>query len=191
MTGDNHQTDSAESTAVTGRKRTAAALVTLTCLGGASAIAASATMQIFANIVRAIDVSATAALDFGTLAVTAAASGEMTLRPSNNEIVLDNNGGLSFAAGVPQAGRVRLKSKSNSPIEVSVAQKTVTLTNGTATMQVRDFNFITDNGGPSATVTPNLTASSVTFPVGATLVSKAQQVTGNYVGSNVIFANYQ
>lgn len=176
---------------IRGKKRAAAALVTLTCLAGASAVAATATLQIFAKVVRAIDVSATAALDFGTLAVTAAASGRMTLKPTTGEIVLDNNGGLSFAAGVPQAGRVRLKSIGDMPVDVSVAQKTVTLTNGTATLQVRDFNFQTDNGGPSATIVPELTASSVTFPVGATLVSKPQQVTGTYVGSNVIFANYQ
>ena len=172
------------------KKAAAAAMVSLSVLGGASAIAATANLEIFAEIAQALDLTVTASMQFGTLAATGANGGELTLRPESGEVILDTKGGLSFAGGIPQVGRIRVRGAPRA-IDVSVAAKTIELTNGTTSVVVKDFNFMTNSGGSHITITPTSFGATVAFPVGATLVARPGQVAGTYVGNNTIFANYQ
>lgn len=166
------------------------ALVTLSSFSFYRAIAATATLPIIAKIIRAIEVSVTASLDFGTLAVTREAQAEIIVDPSTQTSRIDGSGAISAVGGQPKPGFVRIKGAPQSVI-VSLETNNMFITNGASFMTVSNFNLGSTLAGPTITVTPDINNSSILFPVGATLVAHTGQVTGVYTGSNTIFANYQ
>lgn len=166
------------------------ALVTLSSLSLFKAVAATATLPIIARIVKAIEITVTASLDFGTLAVTESAQAEMRLDPSTAQLTVDGTGSIASVGGQPKPGYIRIKGAKNSVI-VSLETNNMFISNGSSFMTVSNFHLMSNLAGPTITVTPTGANSSVLFPVGATLVSTTGQVTGVYTGSNTIFANYQ
>lgn len=166
------------------------ALVTLSSFSFYRAIAATATLPVIARIIRAIEVSVTASLDFGTLAVTREVQAEITIDPSSQTSRIDGSGAISAVGAQPKPGFVRIKGAPQSVI-VSLETNNMFITNGNSFMTVSNFNLGSVQAGPTITVTPDVNNSSVLFPVGATLVAHTGQVTGTYTGSNTIFANYQ
>lgn len=166
------------------------ALVTLSSFSFYRAIAATGTLPVIAKIIRAIEVSVTASLDFGTLAVTREAQAEVTIDPSTQTSRIDGSGAISSVGSQPTPGFIRIKGAPQAVI-VSLETNNMFITNGASFMTVSNFNLGSTLAGPTITVTPGADNSSVLFPVGATLVATTGQVTGVYTGSNTIFANYQ
>ncbi len=155
------------------------------------AVAATATLPILANLVRAIELTINTTLDFGTLAMTVDRAGRATLGPGVNRLFIDDNSSLSLAGGKPTAGRLFLKG-AEFPVAISLDDTIVKLTNGTGTVQVGDFNLITAQGGTKVTFTPtNLDTYSFSIPIGATIKTRTGQISGTYVGATRIFASYQ
>ncbi len=175
------------------RLKKSAAIVTLSSLcvyGAVNAVAATATMQIFARLVRAIEVNISTSMEFGTLAMTLDRSGKATIDPLVDKLFIDGNSSLIEAGGEPRAGRFLIKG-SEIPVSVSIEDSVVQLTNGTTTLSINNFNLVTPSGGGHVTITPVAPGFSVVLPVGATLNTRRGQLTGSYVGTNRIFANYQ
>ena len=172
------------------RGTAAAVLVSLSVLTPAHVEAVTATMPMLVNMVRAVEITLNTSLDFGTLAMTLERAGQATIDPFVNKLFVDGSSSLTPAGGEPRAGRVQIKGALK-PITVSVENATVFLTNGTSTIQINNFNFNTLNGGSQVTVTQTDEGIPLLVPVGATLNAKQGQVSGTYVGSNRIFANFQ
>ena len=172
------------------RTGAAAVMVTLSSVGMVKAIAATATMPILSKLIRAVEITINTSLDFGELAVTNAQAGHARIDPATNLLTTDGNNSLIPAGGHPQAGRVRIKG-SDLPVQVSMEQNAVQLTNGDTFLTVADFNFINNQIGNRVTITPDLADNGIVLSVGATLKTRPGQMNGSYVGSNRIFANYQ
>ncbi len=168
----------------------AAALVTLSSYGFYNAVAATATIPILARIMRAIEVTINTSIDFGTLAITEDVAGTATLDPLTSKLRVDSEGGINLAGGFPTAGNVRIKGAPQ-PVQISLDTNVMRITNGTTYLTINNFNINTANGGPNATITPSGPGNSVVFSIGATLNARPNQVTGTYIGTNTIFANYQ
>ena len=170
----------------------AVALVSLSSFGFLNAIAATATMNIFARIIRPVEIAINTSMDFGMLAITRNRVGKATIDPLSDNLFIDSRGSLALAGGLPRAGRMHIKG-SFSPVSVTMEKTQIDLTNGSTFLVVDDFNFVTVNGasGDQITVTPTGTLDTVVLAVGATLNSREGQLTGTYVGSNRVFANYQ
>ena len=168
----------------------AAAMVSLSSFAVINAVAATATLPIIARIIRAIEITVNTSLDFGTLAVTAENAGAATLDPMTGQLTIQGQGGVNLAGGVPRAGRIQLRG-APVPVQVSMETNNVQITNGTTFLTINAFNFETPNGGPQVTVTPGGPADTAIISVGATINTRPRQLTGTYVGSNTVFANYQ
>lgn len=172
------------------RNGAAVALVTLSSVSMFRAVAATATLPIVAKIIRAVEITINTSLNFGTLAVTQDVASVGTIDPSTNDLRVNGEGGLSLAGGKPSAGSIRIRG-ANMPVRVSVATNNVQLTNGTTFLTINNFNFDTASGGHQVTVTPTGPDNSVLVSVGASINTRARQLSGTYVGSSTIFANYQ
>lgn len=168
----------------------AAVMVSLSSFAVYKAVAETVTMPVIARLIRNIEVTLHASLDFGTLAMTADRAGVATIDPFGDKLTIDNNSSLSPAGGEPRAGRIRIKGATK-PITVSVDQQTIQLTNGTTFISVNNFNFGAVDGGSRVTITPTGTGDTMIVDVGASLNTKPGQLTGTYVGANRIFANFQ
>jgi len=168
----------------------AALLVSLSSYGYFKAMAATATMPILANIIRAIEITINTSLDFGTLAMTSDVAGQATVDPLSSELRIDGKGGLALAGGVPRAGRVTVKGSPLS-VDISIEASNVQLTNGTTFLTINNFNFMTAEGGGHVSVVPTGPGNAAVLSVGATIQTRPGQLVGTYVGSNRIFANYQ
>ena len=171
----------------------AATLMALTGLGSygaVRAVAATATIPIIARLVRAIDLTVNTTMDFGTLAMTVDRAGQATIDPEINRLFIDESSSLSLAGGKPAAGRLVVKG-AEFPVAVSIEDKTVSLTNGTNTVKVTNFNLVTANGGTKMTFTPSQNTYSFSIPVGATIRTRQGQLSGSYVGTTRLFASYQ
>ncbi len=171
----------------------ASALVSLSCLTSQAirnAIASTATLPITVRLIRAVEITLDASLDFGTLAMTTDRAGTARMDTSLNRLVIDSNSSLSLSGGTPQVGRFIVKG-SLYPVTVSVEETSVQLTNGVDTVTVNSFNLMTGDGGARVTVMPQIGQNSFTVPVGASLATKAGQLDGTYVGATRIFANFQ
>lgn len=168
----------------------AAVMVSLSSFSFIQAVAATATLPIIAKVIHAIEVTINTSLDFGTIAATNEVAGLATIDPATNELRINGSSGLALAGGVPRAGRVQIKGAAM-PVNVSMETNNVHLTNGSTFLTINNFNFITANGGDQVTITPTAPASPVVLSVGATMNTRPGQLTGSYVGSNRIFANYQ
>lgn len=167
-----------------------AVMVTLSSVAMVKAIAATATLPMLAKLIRAIEITINTSLDFGTLAFTNEQVGQARIDPATSVLTTDGNNSLMLAGGKPKAGRVIIRG-SEFPVQVSMEQAAVQLSNGDMFITVEDFNFLNNAVGSRVTITPNLTANTISLPVGATLKTKIGQLSGTYVGSNRVFANYQ
>lgn len=176
-----------------GQDKVRLGVATLAALSGAAAwqaVAATATLPIIARLVRAIDLTVNTTMDFGTLAMTAQRAGAATLDPEINRLNVDGSSSLSLAGGTPNAGRLMIRG-AEFPVAISIEDATVKLTNGTATVEVGDFNLVTADGGMKMTFTPTAKSYGFTIPVGATIKTRPGQISGTYVGTTRIFASYQ
>ena len=170
-----------------------AGLVALSCLSVYSfkgLIATAATLPISVRIVRAVELTVSRSLNFGTLAVTLDGGGEATIDTSLNQLRVSGNNSLSIAGGNPSVGTLSIRGFAY-PVTVSIEDTSVQLTNGQAQITVEGFNMITSNGGHKVTITPQAGQNTVTIPVGATLKTKAGQLTGTYTGATKVFASFQ
>lgn len=169
-------------------------LVTLSgvCINAVSryVLAGTALLPISAKIIRTLEVTVTASLNFGTLALTDERAGAARIDPDLDKLVIDGGSSITPAGGTPRAGRIKIRG-GDKPFTVSVEQTIVSLTNGEDTIAVVNFNFGTANNGPILDVIPDINERTVSVPVGATLETKVAQLEGNYVGTTRIFANYQ
>lgn len=173
------------------RNGAAVAMVTLSSVSLFQAVAATATLPIVAKVIRAVEITINTSMDFGTIAITEDVAAVATLDPMTNSLRVDEEGGgLSLAGGVPRAGGLRIKG-ANVPVRVSMETNNVQITNGTTFLTINNFNFNTESGGHQITVTPSGPDNSVLLSVGATINTRPRQVTGDYIGSSTIFANYQ
>ncbi len=180
---------------VTSRKKlartgAAAVMVTLSSVAMVKAIAATATMPILSKLIRAVEITINTSLDFGDLAVTGDHGGQARVDPVTNLLVTDSDNSLVPAGGRPRAGRLHIRG-SDLPVQVSMEQNAVKLTDGDNFVTVDNFNFINNQAGSRVTVTPDVADNGVLLSVGATLKTSPGQMSGNYIGSNRIFANYQ
>ncbi len=167
-----------------------AVMVSLSAISMQHASAATVNMPVLVNLVNALDVTLNASMDFGTLAMTLDRAGTATIDPFVNKLFVSGSSGITPVGGQPSAGEVQIRGVTK-PITLTVAETAVHLTNGTAFVTVNDFNFLTVAGGPQVTVTPSHAGAALLVPIGATINTKAGQLTGAYTGSNRIFANFQ
>lgn len=172
------------------RTGVAAIMVTLSSVAMVKAIAATATMPILSKLIRAVEITINTSLDFGELAVTGDNAGQARLDPVTDILVTDSQSSLIQAGGSPRAGRLHIRG-SDLPVQVSMEQNSVKLTDGDNFVTVADFNFINNQVGSRVTVTPDIASNGILLSVGATLKTAPGQMSGNYIGSNRIFANYQ
>lgn len=152
--------------------------------------AATATLPLVARLINAIDVTVATSLDFGTLAMAPERAGRARIDPSLNRLILDGNNSLSLAGGAPKVGRLLIRG-ATLPVAISIEDTAVQLTNGVTNITVNNFNFVSANGGPKVTITPQVGSQTFTIPVGATLITKAGQPSGTYTGTTRVFANFQ
>jgi hypothetical protein len=174
-------------------KKTTPIMISLSSLSLVSAVAATATIDIVAKVVRPIDIVVNSSMDFGTLAVTNAAEGKATINPLTDNLFVDGRSSLALTNGHPRAGRLKITGAPGAAISISMEKTEISLTNGSTSLMVDNFSFATSNGlqGTKVTLTPTGTNDSLTLAVGATLNTREAQLSGSYVGSNRIFANLQ
>lgn len=112
---------------------------------------------------------------FGSMTPCGAA-GTVTIQPDNTP-----SSSCVTVGGAPQsrARCIVTQTPPTRPIQISVSAATVTISNGTANMNVNGFNIISNAGGCCKTVT----APFVNIPIGATLNVGASQAAGSYSGT--------
>jgi hypothetical protein len=168
-------------------------LITLSCVclySFKGLVAIAATLPISVRLVRAVELTVSRSLDFGTLAVTLNGAGEAKLDTGLNQLKVSGGGSLSLAGGTPNVGRLAIRGATY-PVTISMESASVQLTNGSDQITIQDFNMMTSNMGHRVTITPQAGHNTITIPVGATLNTKAGQLTGTYTGSTRIFASFQ
>lgn len=121
-------------------------------------------------------------LIFGDL-VTCASANTIVVRPDNTRQV---NGCLS-AGGAPfsRARCVVTQKFPFRPVQISVTAATYVISNGTDSMNVNNFNIVTNAGGATTTIT----APVINVPIGATLNVNNPQAGGTYTGTFTVNAN--
>ncbi len=172
------------------RNGAAVVMVSLSSVSLFQAVAATATLPIIAKVIRAIEITINTSMDFGTLAITDDVAAKATLDPMTNSLRVDGEGGLSTAGGVPRAGNIRIKGAAM-PVRVSMETNNVQISNGSTFLTINNFNFNTESGGHQVTVTPSGPDNSIALSLGASINTRARQLSGTYIGSSTIFANYQ
>lgn len=175
-----------------------AAVVTLSVPAAQKAAnAALDQLNINAEIVRAIVVTETQALDFGTVAAHTLAG----------TVVVDVAGGVASetnanALGAVARGQLNLQAATGFPIDISLSATKVSITwtaGGTGTagdkMVVDQFEISAAGAAPAvftgAAYVVTLAATNDQINVGARLNVGASQATGNYTGTVDVSANYQ
>lgn len=170
----------------------------------AQAQAATTGVPINAEIVAAISITQTGAMNFGALTDTGA-GGTATLGTGGS--ITGTTGGTSSAGGTIQAGNFTVKASTGRNIDITTpAQVTLVGTGGGATvadtMPVNSFSLLAPAGGGGASntgtaatgaaIVASLTAATVTgFAIGGTITVGAGETGGTYSGSVVVTALYQ
>lgn len=172
-------------------------VVFLSCLSGLFLYnynrlrAATATLPIYARLVKAVEITVGESLDFGTLAVmTSEKAGRVRMTPDGEALVMEGDGSFDVAGGTPRAGRLHIRGAAF-PISLSIDRSVVNLSNGQSTVLVSNFNFMDENRGSHVTITPVAGQDTMTVAVGASLSTRPGQMMGTYVGSARIYANFQ
>lgn len=165
-------------------------MVMLSCAPFVQAWADTVIVPVVAKLVRAVEVSVNASLDFGDLAFTADQAGEARLDPASNMLVSEGKNSLLAVGGKPQAAQIVIRG-AEYPIQISMEQPSVRLTNGHDFVTVSDFHFINAQTGNHVTVMPDAQGGDIILPIGATLRTRVGQMSGSYVGVSSIYAHYQ
>lgn len=175
--------------------RVYALILTLSCAGLAPALADmaladTAVLPVVARLVRAVEITVNASLDFGDLAFAADQAGEARIDPATNMLASDGGRRLTPVGGKPQAGQIVIRG-AEYPVQISMDQPSVRLSNGNDFVTVSDFHFINAQTGDRVTVMPHPQGGDIILPVGATLRTRVGQTGGHYVGVSSIYAHYQ
>ncbi|MCH7705766.1 MAG: DUF4402 domain-containing protein [Chloroflexi bacterium] len=101
------------------------------------------------RLVRAIEITISTSLDFGTLAMTDGNTGQATIVPLIDRLFIDKSSALVLAGGEPRAGRVRIKGAPQ-PVTISMGDSVVRLTNGTTFITMDNFNLVSSQAGSNA-----------------------------------------
>lgn len=104
--------------------------------------------------------------------------GTVTIRPDGSQTSSCVSASVPFVA----ANCIATPGGFPVPMRISITAPTFTINNGGASMDVNDFNIITNANGPTATVTTFFTS----FRIGATLNVGAAQAGGTYTGSFIV-----
>lgn len=168
------------------------AMVALSGLAAGDAVAASASINIDAVVLRAIALTEQSPLDFGTFS----AAGADTIQVDPDGTVTSGGSIAHIGTSSPNPAKVQIKASAGYAIDVSVGAATVSITSGANKMQVNAFDLATAVGagvnGGGTTQTYTLAGTTVTsFFVGATLNVGAAQAAGVYAGTFVVNAAYQ
>lgn len=133
---------------------------------------------------QAQSINCVSPLNFGSLA-SCAGTGTITLSPTGS---LSTTGCVTTYGASEAVGRCIIQGQffPVRPVQASVANATVTLSNGTTTMKVTSFDVEASGNGPVTTQTTFL----FTLDIGGTLNVGASQAEGTYTGSMTINANY-
>lgn len=146
----------------------------------------TATTNAGAKIVSALTLTENTALHFGTMAIpTATSTVSVTTGGSRT-----STGTITLLAQAPTFTNAAytVNGSIGSTYSITVpANEVVTISNGTVTMEVNDFQAL----AASSAVSPNLGAGgSDTFVVGATLELANGQAAGVYTGTFNVAVNY-
>jgi hypothetical protein len=159
-----------------------AALATFGAAGAANAATATATAN--AKIVKAITMTQTQNMDFGTI-VTGATAATAVLGLANS---VTCGVGLT-CSGAPKVAAFDVQGTNGASVLTTLpADGAVTLTSGANSMVLTGF---TSNWGVGAHTLVTTIATADSLKVGATLGVGANQAEGNYVGSFAVTVNYQ
>ncbi len=175
---------------------------TLLAIGASGSVAQAATtgVPINAEIVGAIDITQTAAMNFGAL-TDSGAGGTAVLGTGGT--ITGVTGGTTSAGGTIQAGGFTLKATTGRNIDITTpATVTIDDAGAGAPMTVHSFALLAPAGGgggnntgtaaSGAALVASLSAATVTgFSVGGTLVVGAAQAAGTYTGTVTVTALYQ
>lgn len=110
--------------------------------------------------------------------MTCGTPGTVTIQPDNSI----SASCVSANAPYSRARCVATQSFPFRPMQIEITPTSYTITNGTASMSVTDFNIINNGAGPTAVVT----APFVNIPIGATLNVGGTQAAGTYNGTFII-----
>lgn len=160
------------------------------CGGALQAYAATAILPVTARLVRAVEISVNASLDFGVLSFSPTQAGQARLDAATSALVNTGDGGLTSVSGKPQAGQIVIQG-TEVPVQLSLEQSSVRLSNGHDFVVVSDFNFMNQGAGDRITINPDPQDRPITLPLGATLHTRVGQTSGTYVGVNRIYAHYE
>lgn len=167
------------------------AMVLLAGVGFTSPVwAATAAMPLSARLVRAVEITINAPLDFGVLAFSPTQAGKVRIDAASSALVSEGSNGLYAVSGQPQAGQIVIQG-TEVPVQLSLEQSSVRLSNGHDFITISDFNFINAASGNRITITPDENDRPVILPLGATLHTRVGQTSGHYVGVNRIYAHYE
>lgn len=172
------------------RRRAYIPALALLCAVCAPAWADTIVLPVAARLVQAVEITVNAALDFGDLAFAADQAGAARIDPASNMLVREGLNSLQPVGGKPQAGRIVIRGAEH-PVQISVGQDSVRLTNGTDFVTISDFHFINAQTGNRVTVMPGPQGGDIIVPIGATLHTRVGQTGGYYFGVNSIYAHYQ
>lgn len=135
-----------------------------------------------ASLIRPLTLQKLEDMEFGTLAV--AASGTAVINPVSN--TMSTTGGVVAAGGTPHAAHFRGAAAGGPVVNLKVPNGPVTLTRVGGTQTLTLSNFTLD--GPSKRV---MGASPFfEFRVGGKLTIPANPVSGDYVGTFTVTAQY-
>jgi hypothetical protein len=164
-----------------------AAMVALSPMVANSVLADTEVIQARARVLQAVDISELANLDFGTFSV-GATGGAILIAPTGAD-TLEPNTVNQVGISAPHEAKVNIKGTAGFPVVLAVTAPTITVTNGTTTMVVNNFNIGTDAGGTN--YVQAMVAATETAQIGASLTVGNNQAAGIYLGNFTISANYQ
>ncbi len=164
--------------------------VVLSCVPLVQTWAETVIVPVVAKLVRAVEVSVNTSLDFGDLSFAADQAGEARLDPVSNMLVSEGRNSLQSVGGKPQAAQIVIRG-AEYPVQLSMDQPSVRLSNGQDFVTVSDFHFINAQTGSRVTVMPDPQGGDIILPIGATLRTRVGQMSGSYVGIGSINADYE
>lgn len=148
----------------------------LSTLGSPLAFAATADLNINAEVIAPLTITETTALNFGSV-VPASTAATLQLTPAGD---LTTTGG-AVAVGGHSAGLLTITGDTDAPVSITHAAST-TLTGPGDAITVDNFTLAAGIGGLAGT-TLTLSGTDGTLNVGATLNLNADQAPGSYNGT--------
>lgn len=164
------------------------ALVALSVLPAQYLEAATINLDIRAEILsEALNITPNQSLNFDAF-LSAGTGGTVRIDTAGTPTYTGVN---SLASSAPTQAIIGLYGNNGAAVVLTVTDPTVTVnhTSLADSMVVNQFNIETNTGGVNQTV--NMTANTITVPIGATLTVPAGRAAGNYTGSFNVQAVYQ